>query len=219
MAVYAGPDIVENGLVLHLDAANPRSYPGTGTGWFDLSGNNNNGTLTNGPSYNQDQLGNIVFDGTNDEVIATNIGLTNYTFEFFVKATGDSLAGANRYNTLIGYDGSRRLLYHTNGTLLAQVGTGNIFSTTTAPRNNWNHIVFSYNAPNTTATWYINGTNAGSTSGTAQGTWTSTIYIGSYNSNNYWMNGNISSVKIYNRALVAEEIQQNFNALRGRFGI
>ena len=61
-------NIVTNGLVLNLDAANPRSYPPAynGTTWFDLSGNSNNGTLTNGPTYNTGSGGSIVFDGVDD---------------------------------------------------------------------------------------------------------------------------------------------------------
>jgi len=68
MSVRGGPDIVENGLVLYLDAANRRSYPGSGTTWFDLSGNGNNGTLTNGPTFDSANGGSISFDGVNDYV-------------------------------------------------------------------------------------------------------------------------------------------------------
>ena len=66
--MYYGPRIVSNGLVLCLDAANKRSYPGTGTTWTDLSGNSNNGTLTNGPTFSAGNMGSILFDGTNDYV-------------------------------------------------------------------------------------------------------------------------------------------------------
>jgi len=66
--MYYGPKIVTSGLVLCLDAANKRSYPGTGTTWTDLSGNSNNGTLINGPTFNAGNQGGIVFDGTNDYI-------------------------------------------------------------------------------------------------------------------------------------------------------
>jgi len=62
------PRIITDGLVLCLDAGNPKSYPGSGTTWTDLSGNGNNGTLTNGPTYNSGNLGSLVFDGVNDYV-------------------------------------------------------------------------------------------------------------------------------------------------------
>ena len=64
MAFSRGPSIVTNGLVLALDAANHKSYPGSGTTWFDLSGNSHDGTLTGGPTFNSDNGGSIVFDGT-----------------------------------------------------------------------------------------------------------------------------------------------------------
>lgn len=68
MATFGGSNIVKNGLVLHLDAANQKSYRSGGTTWFDLSGQNNHGTLTNGPTFNSSNGGSIVFDGTNDHV-------------------------------------------------------------------------------------------------------------------------------------------------------
>lgn len=64
--MYTGPTIITDGLVLYLDAANPKSYPTTGTTWSDLSGNENNGTLINGPTFNLSNNGSIVFDGVND---------------------------------------------------------------------------------------------------------------------------------------------------------
>ena len=72
MGFYRGPKIVTNGLVLYLDAANKKSYPGTGTTWTDLSGLGNNGTLTNGPTFNSANGGSIVFDGVDDYVSVAN---------------------------------------------------------------------------------------------------------------------------------------------------
>lgn len=66
--MYTGPNIVTDGLVLYLDAANTKSYPGSGTTWNDLSGNGNNGTLINGYIFNSIGNGNLVFDGSNDYV-------------------------------------------------------------------------------------------------------------------------------------------------------
>ena len=68
MSTKYSPQIVTSGLVLALDAANKVSYPGTGTTWYDLSGNGNTGTITNGPTFSNVNLGTIVFDGTNDYV-------------------------------------------------------------------------------------------------------------------------------------------------------
>ena len=66
MSVSNNPSIISNGLILALDAADKNSYPGSGTAWTDLSGNGNNGTLINGPTFNTGSLGNIVFDGVDD---------------------------------------------------------------------------------------------------------------------------------------------------------
>ena len=73
MGVFAGPEIVEDGLVLALDAGNTKSYPGSGTTWTDLSGNGNNGSLVNGVGYNSGNLGSLSFDGVNDYVNFGNI--------------------------------------------------------------------------------------------------------------------------------------------------
>ena len=70
-----GPKTVTNGLVFCVDAADKNSYSGTGTTWNDISGNGNNGTLTNGPTFNGSNLGNIVFDGT-DDYTSTNLDLS-----------------------------------------------------------------------------------------------------------------------------------------------
>ena len=66
--IYGAPSIVTDGLSLYLDAANTRSYPGSGTAWYDLSGNVNHGTLVNGPTFDSGNAGSIVFDGTNKYV-------------------------------------------------------------------------------------------------------------------------------------------------------
>ena len=72
MAIKHSPRIVTDGLVLYLDAANTKSYPGSGTTWTDISGKSNNGTLTNGPTFDSGNKGTIVFDGSNDYVSETS---------------------------------------------------------------------------------------------------------------------------------------------------
>jgi len=83
MGVYTRPSIVTNGLVLNLDAANIKSYPGSGTTWSDLSGNRNTGTLVNGPVFNRDGGGSVVFDGTNDYVNIPSTSLFNFASNNF----------------------------------------------------------------------------------------------------------------------------------------
>jgi len=72
MGVHNGAIIPQNGLQLLLDAANTKSYPGSGTTWTDLSGNGNTGTLTNSPTFTTDNGGAIRFDGTNDYVVVAD---------------------------------------------------------------------------------------------------------------------------------------------------
>ena len=87
-------NIVTNGLVLNLDAANPRSYPQPydGTTWADLSGNGNNGTLTNGPTFNAVNGGSIVFDGVDDFIQCTgSLTVTSATFVSWIKRNGNQV--------------------------------------------------------------------------------------------------------------------------------
>ena len=77
MALSHSPSIVLDGLVLCLDAGNPKSYPGSGTNVSDLSGNGNNGTLVNGVGYNGSNLGSLVFDGSNDYADCGNNSILN----------------------------------------------------------------------------------------------------------------------------------------------
>ena len=88
MGAAAGPNVVEDGLVLALDAGNTKSYPGSGTTWTDLSGKDNNGTLTDGPTFNSANGGSIVFDGTNDQINCGSsddfaFGTGDFTIEFW----------------------------------------------------------------------------------------------------------------------------------------
>jgi hypothetical protein len=101
--MFTGPNIVTDGLVLHLDAANTKSYPGSGTTWFDKSGNGKNGTLTNGPTFSSANGGSIVFDGTNDTLdsgipVTTLAALSSFSMECVAKIDSyPSAASPNQY--------------------------------------------------------------------------------------------------------------------------
>ena len=82
--MFYGPKIITNGLVLYLDAANRNSYPGSGTTCTDLSGNNNNFTLVNGPTFSSGNMGNIVFDGTDDYLLINSL-VWNYNADFTIQ--------------------------------------------------------------------------------------------------------------------------------------
>jgi hypothetical protein len=222
MAVqYANGKIVTNGLVLALDASDKNSYPGSGTTWTDLSGNNNNGTLTNGPTFSSANGGSIVFDGTNDYVdtgkTATQLGIydANYTFDAWVYPTdftGD--------RTMFGTDGQATRqglhLVFRNGTIYQGhyaadfgAGTGNL--------NAWNNICYTYTQSSGAALIYKNGILQG-TGTIASFIGTTNILIGRWGGAQYFI-GNGGIYKIYNRVLSASEILQNYNAQKSRFGL
>jgi prepilin-type N-terminal cleavage/methylation domain-containing protein len=214
-------NIVTDGLVLHLDAGNPASYPGTGNTWFDLSGNNNNGNLVNGVGYDSANGGSLVFDGVDDYVdlnkTAIQLGVydADYTFDAWVFPTnlsGDkSIFGTDQ----AAFRQGLHLIFR-NGTIY-QGHFSSDFATGAANLNSWNNISYTYVKSNGLARIYKNGVLQGS--GTISSFIGSTnILISRWRSGNYFV-GNGSSYKIYNRALTPEEIAQNFNATRDRFGL
>jgi len=230
-------NIVTNGLVLNLDAANPRSYPQpyNGATWFDLSGLGNNGTLTNGPTYNSSNGGSIVFDGVDDYV--TDIGTTStfsfiqntavFTLNLWVKA---SVLGTAMYfmGNNDGTSGSKGFFFGkiANNRLYLAVTYGGAGAFSYQPSNyftdtNWVNVTVSVNGSNAIA--YKNGVQFGSPSSTitnfSTGNSQRTLAVGRINNLSSYWNGNIATAQIYDRALNASEVLQNFNATRARFGV
>ena len=228
MSGKIGPDINENGLILHLDAANNKSYPGTGTTWTDLSGNGNNGTLTNGPTFNAANMGSIVFDGTNDYIYRSslsNFNSSTYTILLWGKFVSVSSSGilfnlgrspsdANSEAQLY-YNNSRLVYWDYDGSMAFNF----IQSSGTLSTNVYQYLGFTKNSTN--GTFYINGYSSGT--GTAAfdaniSTNDFTIGADIRDSINY-VNGNISQFLLYNRVLTASEVLQNYNATKSRFGL
>jgi hypothetical protein len=218
MSLGHGASIVRSGLVLSLDAANVKSYPGSGTTWSDLSGRGNNGTLTNGPTYNSTNGGSIVFDGTNDHAsLTTAITAEAPSFSGFAwiyradSTTTDVILGDNtgKYaGLLLTTDGRLSLLTQAGGTFQIQSAASLISNAT------WYQIGVTRGA---TDILYINGQQVGSGTITQGRTFTFNV-IGQSSSSDYFI-GRIAATNIYNRALTQAEVIQNFNALRGRYGI
>ena len=214
------PKIVTDGLVLSLDAGNTKSYPGTGTTWFDKSGFSNNGTLTNGPTFNTGSLGSIVFDGTNDYVnCATNITLgSSFTINAFIyinlRSSGD-IAGSwnNPYRFLWRLDNSGyQVLAWNNG------GPSNtVTGTTIVSTGTWNYISVTYDGTN--VKFYNNTVLTDTIAKSFSISNFTAMQVGANTYDNVYFNGRIASTQVHNRALTQAEITQNFNALRGRFGI
>jgi hypothetical protein len=217
--------IVTNGLVLDLDAAKVASYPGTGTSWNDISGNNNNGTLTNGPTFSGiGKQASIVFDGVDDYSVTNNrvYSLTGGTLNVWVK----KLSGVGSAVVLGSYGGTgdqRSPTLFSNGLSNITWEFSNLTNRDTAvPFNNntWYNLSMTYNS-NYSVNVYINGSLSQSETATNPGGFSNQFNIGSYYNSGYtyYINAQIPVVQVYNRALSAAEVSQNFNALRGRYGI
>ena len=211
MSLSHSPRIVNSGLVLCLDAANLKSYPGSGNTWTDLSGSGNNGILTNGPTYSSANSGVIIFDGVDDRVDTITVSsLTTMTIEIWIYDTRSS-----GQRDILSYNGNSGA-YTFNGSTFRTDGNGLVGRSFAGvgdpPLNTWYRFCYVKNGD-----LYINETKyTGSGTNNPYGV----ISLGNTRSDvNNRLNGRISNVKIYNRALTQSEISQNFNALRGRYGI
>jgi len=236
LAIFYNPRTVTDGLVLALDAANRKSYPGTGTTWTDISGNSNTGTLTNGPTYSSANGGSIVFDGTNDKVIVpynSNLNPSNVTISVWFKRTlatnyshfaGLPASNSSWGNPYVSY--GIEFIGTTDQPALVLGFSNNTFAYTTATASAstvvgvWVNAVGTYDGSSSKI--YINGSLITSNAETRTLLTTSANFVlgtETQDTSTYPLNGNIASTKIYNRALTAAEVSQNFNALRGRFSI
>ena len=220
---FTGAPVVDSSLHLWLDAGQPSSYSGTGTTWTDLSGNSRTGTLTSGPTYSSANGGSIVFDGTNDYVQCTgSLTVTAATFVTWIRRNGSqgtydgilfsrgtSVTGLNFYT-------SNQLGYHWNG----NSNTYNWSSGLTIPDATWCMIAVSVTS--TAATAYLCQTS-GITTATNTVNHSSSVLddikIAWDEAAARYFNGNIATAMVYNRALSADEVTTNFNALRGRYGV
>ena len=219
MSLGHGASIVREGLILHLDAANPKSYPGSGTTWTDLSGNGNNGTLVNGVGFDDGNGGSLVFDGVNDYVNCGNNSSLNatsgITISYWMKSSFDtsySILIDKRPNYSFWIDGAKDLDYFTTVPTITAAT-----SVSTIPTNEWFNVTVRLSG--STITWYINYENQYTTSASLGSTTSNPLYIGTVQGFPVFGKGNLSNIQIYNRALTSSEIQQNFNATRNRFGI
>jgi hypothetical protein len=234
MSVYAGPEIVNDGLVLCLDAGNSRSYPGSGTIWTDLSRNGNNGTLVNGVGYTSGNSGSLVFDGSNDQVdvaSSTSLNLINeITLTSWVRflSSPSSTGNPNIIDKWNWPENKRSWFLGTEGgQLSARISEDGTYNNSAgifagAPTLNvWMNLSMTFK--NKVLNFYQNGLLTQTTNSITDPSFSNldtSVFIGrAVGTGSRWLNANIPQVQIYNRALTAAEIAQNFQALRGRFGI
>jgi hypothetical protein len=217
------PSIVTSGLALYLDAGNASSYPGSGTTWTDLSDNGRNGTLTNGPTYSATNGGSIVFDGSNDYVQCLgSLTVTAATFVSWIRRNGsqgqyDGILFSRGTNTTgMNFQVSNQLGYHWNDA----GNTYNWQSGLTIPDLTWCMVAVSVTS--TAATAYICQTSGITTATNTVGHASSLlndIKLAVDEAATRYFSGNIAIAQLYNTALSAGQISQNFTADRARFGV
>jgi len=223
MSLGHGTSIVREGLVLQLDAANPRSYSGTGTSWSDLSGNGNNGTLVNGVGYSSADMGYMTFDGVDDDVsifsfqLSTSNSSAPYTLTAWINRTGSSTGGGIMTQYGSGASSDRFGFRESDSKLSWWKGGSDLaISTSIIPTNVWKNIAGVKRSDNSVSI-YIDGVEVGTGTDNLDFE-NATFKLGRFGTIAPY-SGNISLAMIYTRALTAQEIQQNFNATRGRYGI
>jgi hypothetical protein len=233
--------IVKDGLVLWVDAMNDNSYPETGITWTDLSGNNNNGTLTNGPTFDTANGGSIVFDGIDDRVVVLQndnlkMGTADYSIEAWVNYNAVPGVGALVQSVLFrknlgaatecdltilsGSGGYRIAANQGSGAVLVAYTSSIAISIST---NNWYQFCITRQGTNIShymtgslVSTIANGLSTLFTSSTAAGSGS----IGSIVNGGGRLTGEIAIVRVYkNVALTADQVRQNYNATRTRFGI
>jgi hypothetical protein len=231
MSLSHSPKIVTNGLVLCLDAADKKSYPGTGTLWTDRSGNGNNGTLTNGPTFNSANGGSIVFDGVDDIVLVNNSPTINPTSAVTVSAFFKISSYTSNYAPICfkqnNYPGQyEQYQLSLSNSAVGFVVTGvdrnqRILLSNIDYRNMFVHLVGVCDTISDEMKLYVNGILIATTTFTSTfDISTNPLRIGAMPTSYLgFANGNIYNVSLYNRALTPQEIKQNFNATRGRYGI
>jgi hypothetical protein len=236
MSFNYSPKIVTDGLVLCLDAANTKSYVSGSTTWNDLSRGGNNGTLINGPTFNTGSGGNIVFDGVDDYVNMSSIsslqGNKAFTVSGWFRRSGDwsngatwGIGGGGTGNGINSWNASSN-----NHISIDLWGTSTYTTNQLYSLTEWKHIMWIYNGIEFTTSniiIYINtipytGANltiirgGSGTPGIVGGVVLSRAGV---TENQYYGKPIISNFQIYNKALSASEVLQNYNATKTRFGL
>ena len=223
-------NIVTDGLVLDLDASSSRSYNGSGTTWTDLSSSGNNGTLINGPTYSTSNGGTLVFDGVDDYTNHSPIlssGQQKYTISAWWKTSvNDRIQVVWEQNSSTVTTNTRAALIFINTNWGFNGQNNDAHDKVPVRVNQWTNGVITIDTTLGTnpVKIYENGSLywEGNTSGGA-----SNLNVGNFasglgrkiSSNTEYFIGNIAQVSIYNRALTASEVLQNYNALKSFYGL
>jgi hypothetical protein len=221
MAFGNGPSVVTNGLVLALDAADRNSYPGSGTVWNDLSGNNNSGSLVSGPTFSSANGGSIVFNGSNQFINCGNnssVQITVGTISAWIRTTSPG----SSFRSIIAKQSAWGLFVADN--ILVTYDWGAAATRTTGINiadGTWKYTALTFTqtvgTPSNNAIVYLNGTSVLTTT-VQHSNHGVNLQIAEANASQF-LNGNIANAQVYNRVLSAAEIQQNYNAQKSRFNL
>jgi len=238
MATSYSPNVVTDGLVLYLDAANKKSYPGSGTTWSDLSGNGYNGTLTNGPTFDSGNGGSIVCDGVDDRITTSGTptelqGDPSFTISMWVKRLANEVTNTGIWG--FGGDITNQGInswwnVNSNEITIDTWGQATFTTGQTYPLNEWVYVSWQKIAGAMTRANCILWKNLTSYTGVALTVLRAENVAPNINNNGVVLgrvsnaysvpvNFQYSLTNIYNRVLTAAEIQQNYNATKGRFGL
>jgi hypothetical protein len=226
VTVYDG--VVYNGLQLYLDASNTTSYPGTGTTWFDLSGQGNDVAMQNSGSISYTALGGGYFTLTSNGYFnrATTTGIPTgssaYTMSVWVQwptgtwpVSGGMIGIGNSITTNLT---NQFRTVNTNGLVNYWYGNDLSATSTLSPASQWFNAVAQWDG--TTRKIWVNGTQIASAAATGLNVTSSLLQVGATNiGGSEPLQGNIGQALIYNRALTSTEIQQNYTAVRSRYGV
>jgi hypothetical protein len=232
MAFNYSPKVVTDGLVLYLDAGNNRSYASGSTSWLDLSRGLNNGTLTNGPTFSSANGGSIVFDGADDYVVVSSfnqlpIGSSARTINIWFNPNITTWQGNVNSLFFYGTTGVNGAVFgidfdtYPTMEIYTWGGVGrDVFFSSSFPQTGWSNLSVVYNG-STTISIYENSRNTQNATVTALSTTNTSVWIGSIDPSYqpWYYDGRISNIQIYNKALSAQEVLQNYNALKGRFNL
>lgn len=228
MAIQRGPKIVTDNLVLCLDASDKNSYPGTGTSWSNLTSNSNNATLVNGPIFNNNNQGNIIFDGVDDYVDCTELNTSGFTTEASLVCwlKCNSNIPSTLESGIFGFENTSvrsHYVWPVDG--LAYFGTFRANRVGPITLSSINRTIPHMLAITTKGgglwklyqnTTLVTSTAAEATVSIASGN----RYIGTKNAlDGYLFKGSIYSFALYNRELSVSELTQNYNAIKDRFGL
>jgi hypothetical protein len=222
--VMSSPD----NLALNMDAANIRSYSGSGNTWSDLSAYSNSGALTSVTFGGSGATSALVFNGTSSLInLGTPSGAnvtTAWTVESWIKPTNAGATNAARVyvhstESLTGFVCALDNSAVTNGIQLNTYAISGFSARigNCITNGSWQQVVWAFSAGS--VTFYVNGSAVGTSSVTSPSSFTGTDYIGNRAGTANTFNGSISLVRLYRGTLTAADVLQNFNAHRSRYSI